>query len=66
MPRPHYTTSEVAKILRVHRRTVYLWCVKGTISAYKTSPDGEWRITRETLLKYAEENGIPLHEEEDN
>jgi excisionase family DNA binding protein len=66
MPKAQYTTGQAAKLLGVHSKTVYFWCVKGTISAYRTSPDGEWRITRETLLKYAEENGIPLHEEEDN
>ena len=66
MPIPYYTTGQAAKLLGVARKTVYLWCEKGIIGAYRTSPTGEWRIARENLVKYAEENGIPLHEEEDN
>jgi excisionase family DNA binding protein len=66
MPKTLYTTGQAAKLLGVYRKTVYLWCVKGTIDAYRTSPGGEWRITRDTLEKYAESNGIPLEEEEES
>jgi len=66
MPKTLYTTGQAAKLLGVHRKTVYFWCMKGTIDAYRTSPDGEWRITRETLEEYARRNGIPIDEGKSN
>ncbi len=57
-----YSTGQAAKLLNVSRKTVYLWCMKSAIDAYRTSPDGEWRITREKLEEYAKENGIPIDE----
>lgn len=57
-----YTTGEAARILGVHPKTVYKWCINGRIAAHRTSPIGEWRITRTTLVEYARQNGIPLQE----
>lgn len=62
MSKPTYTTGEVASLLGVHVKTVYKWCVQGKITAHKTSPIGRWRITQETLIEYAKDNGIPLPE----
>ena len=66
MSKTTYTTGEVAEFLGVHVKTVYKWCVQGKITAHKTSPIGRWRITKETLIEYAKDNGIPLEEEEES
>ncbi|MFZ1756904.1 MAG: helix-turn-helix domain-containing protein [Caldilineaceae bacterium] len=66
MPETMYTTGEAAKLLGVHTTTMYRWCVNGQITAHKTSPIGNWRITRKALVEYAEENNIPLQEPERN
>ncbi len=57
-----YTTGEAADILGVHKNAVLKWCKKGSITAYRTSPIGHWRITKKTLEEYARQNGIPLRE----
>lgn len=61
-----YTTGEAAKLLGVHAKTMYRWCVSGQITAHKTSPIGNWRITRSSLVEYARQNRIPLQEESSN
>lgn len=63
MPQTMYTTGEAAKLLGVHTKTMYRWCRDGQITAHKTSPFGNWRITRSTVVEYARQNGIPLQEE---
>lgn len=57
-----YTTGEAAKLLGVHKKTVQHWCNQGSITAYRTSPIGHWRIIRADLVEYAHKNGIPLRE----
>ena len=58
-----YTTGEAARLLGVHTKTMYRWCRNGQITAHRTSPIGNWRITRTALVEYARQNGIPLQEE---
>ena len=53
-----FSTYETAEILKVHPNTVIGWCQQGTMKAYKTSPKGHWRITRETLAQYIADNNI--------
>jgi len=43
-----YTTFEVAKILSVNPLTVWRWCKKGKIKAWRT-PGGHYRIPREEV-----------------
>lgn len=62
MPETLYTTGEAAKLLGVHTKTMYRWCRDGQITAHKTSPIGNWRITRTALVEYAQANRIPLQE----
>lgn len=62
MPEQMYTTGEAAKLLGVNVKTAYRLCVAGQIIAHKTSPNGQWRITRSALVEYARQNGIPLQE----
>lgn len=66
MPETVYTTGEAARLLGVHISTVKKWCNLGRIDAYRTSPIGHWRITKSTLEKYAQENGIPLQQNSSN
>lgn len=43
-----YTTFEAAKALGVSALTVWRWCKKGKIKAWRT-PGGHYRIPREEL-----------------
>ena len=44
-----YTTSEIAKILKVHQRTVFRYIKIGRLKAVKV---GHWRIKREDFEKF--------------
>lgn len=66
MPEKMYTTGQAATLLGVHVKTVYRLCVNGQITAHKTSPNGQWRITRTALLDYARHYGVPLQEDLQN
>jgi excisionase family DNA binding protein len=47
-PTKYLTPEEVAKVLRVDRRTVYRWLRKGKIPAVKFG--GTWRVPETALL----------------
>ncbi len=46
------TIEEVAKYLRVKKRTIYDWVKKGKIPAIKAV--GQWRFKRETIDAWLE------------
>ena len=46
------TIEEVAKYLRVKKRTIYDWVKNGKIPAVKTV--GQWRFKREKIDKWLE------------
>ncbi len=55
-----FSTSEVAEILRVHRKTVYSWVKSGKMKAHRTSAEGSFRIAETEVRRHADENKIPL------
>lgn len=48
--KPFYKVGEVAKLLGVHRSTVWLWIKEGKVRAWRF-PRGHWRIPREEVLR---------------
>ena len=52
-----YTVSEAAELTKLSEWTVRNACNKGRIKAEK-SPDGQWRIPRDVLVKIQNE-GLP-------
>lgn len=57
-----FSTSEVAKYCHVTADTIRKWAEAGRIRVFKT-PGGHRRIRREDLLKFLQENEIPIHED---
>ncbi len=55
-----FTTTEVAKLLGVNRKTVYKWVVSGKMEAYRTSAEGIYRVSAAEVRRHANENKIPL------
>jgi excisionase family DNA binding protein len=57
MQSSYCTLPEVAKRLRVSRRTIYRWVQSGELSAHKLGPDRpgvEWRIGQDDLEEFLE------------
>jgi len=50
-----YTREEVAKILRVHPRTILLWVHTGKLQA--TRVGRKWLIAKESVIKALENQG---------
>jgi excisionase family DNA binding protein len=40
------TTTEVAELFRIDRKTVAKWCRDGTLDAVRIGEGGDWRIKR--------------------
>ena len=57
-----FSTSEVAKYCHVTADTIRKWAEAGRIRVFKT-PGGHRRIRREDLLRFLQENEIPIHED---
>lgn len=55
-----FSTSEVAAYCHVTPDTIRKWAEAGRIRVFKT-PGGHRRIRREDLLKFLNDNGIPVH-----
>ncbi len=55
-----FSTTEVAKILQVHRQTVYSWVKSGKMEASRTSAEGDFRISETEVRRHGSENKIPL------
>jgi excisionase family DNA binding protein len=59
---PILTTGQVAKLTHVAPRTVTKWCNGGMLKHYRVPGRNDRRITRESLLDFSREHGIPLEE----
>ncbi len=60
-----YTTGKIAELLGVAPRTVSAWCESGKMSSYRLPTQARHqhrRVTRESLLKFCRENGLPIEE----
>jgi excisionase family DNA binding protein len=44
-----YTKSEVAKMFRVSRMTVYRWVRLGILSGHRVGKRGDWRISQDDI-----------------
>ena len=60
MPREVFRTGEIAMICRVAPRTVFKWLNSGLLEGYRLPRSRDWRVTRESLVRFLEENGIPI------
>ena len=60
-----FTTSQVAKICKVHPRTVSKWFDSGRLKGYRIPGSQDRRIPREYLIKFLKEHGMPLGDLED-
>ena len=54
-----FSVGQMAKILNVARTTVINWINDGKLKAFQL-PGGNNRVTRENLIKFMNEYGIPL------
>lgn len=54
----YYTKGEVAKLLRVHPRTVERWLKEGSLKGNKlgSSKTSLWRISKAELKKFIEKH----------
>ena len=57
--RREYTIGEIARIINVARSTVINWIKKGKMDAFQL-PGGNNRVTRDNLILFMEQYGIPL------
>jgi excisionase family DNA binding protein len=55
----HYSTGEVAKILRVSARTVIKWFNKEELKGFKIPGSRYRRIPHDNLIDFMEENDLP-------
>ena len=55
-----FTTGDIARICRVSPKTVFKWIVSGLLDGYRLPGSKDWRVTRDSLLRFLEENGMPL------
>ena len=55
-----YTTGQIAKICGVNFRTVIRWIKNGKIEAYALPGRGDKRVTHQSLVKFMNDNSIPL------
>lgn len=55
-----YTSSEVARRLKVSRRSVYQWLTSGQLSGLKAGQS--WRITEEDLITFMRRRSGVRHE----
>ena len=60
-----FTTGQVAKICKVHARTVSKWFDSGRLKGYRIPGTQDRRIPREYLIKFLKEHGMPLGELDD-
>lgn len=58
--RKFFTTGQVAKICQVAPRTVSKWFDSGRLRGYRIPGSQDRRIPREHLIRFLEENGMPL------
>ncbi len=56
--RDYYTTSEVARLARIHKNTVLAAIRAGKLAASRT-PGGHGRVSREALSAYLRAHGLP-------
>ncbi len=59
-PKQSFSTSEVARFCHVTPDTIRKWAEAGRIGVFKT-PGGHRRIRRDDLIRFLNENEIPLH-----
>jgi excisionase family DNA binding protein len=50
------TAKEVAEMIGVHVRTIHVYIREGKLKAYKTSKLGDYRILKENVIKFLENN----------
>lgn len=60
-----FSTSEVARYCHVTADTIRKWAEANRIKVFKT-PGGHRRIRREELLRFLQDNNIPIHSELSN
>jgi excisionase family DNA binding protein len=60
-----FTTGDIAKLCRVSPRTVTKWFDSGRLKGYRLPGSQDRRVPVENLLRFLEENGMPLRELED-
>ena len=59
--KPVFTTFEAAKLCHVSPLSIINWVNAGRLSAFRT-PGGHRRIRREDLIRFMQDNGLPLPE----
>jgi excisionase family DNA binding protein len=57
---PVFTTGQIAKLCCVAPRTVKKWIDRGILQGYKVPGSKDRRVSRETLVAFMEQHGIPL------
>lgn len=68
-PAGPFSTGQLARMLSVSFRTILKWCDSGMLKCYtmpmcKTSlRGGHRRVTREVLLAFIAEHGLPMPEQ---
>jgi len=55
-----FKAGEISEICRVSRQTVNRWLNIGELQGYRPTKNAVWRITRKELIKFMDNNRIPL------
>ena len=55
-----FSTSEIAKILRVSVPTANRWLNSGELKGFRPSNNANWKVTRKELIRYMKEYDIPM------
>ncbi len=52
------TIKEAAALLRIHEKTAYEWALARKLPGAFRLPAGQWRVSRDGLLRYARGNRV--------
>lgn len=55
-----FTTTQAARLLSVSPRLLTKWIDRGMLAGYRVPGTAHRRVTREALVAFCDEHGIPL------
>lgn len=64
--RPSLSMSEAASLLDCSPSMVRRWCDAGVLRSYRLPGSKHRRISRENLVRFARDNGLPVYQQENN
>jgi hypothetical protein len=57
-----FTTGDVASICKCSHDTVKRWLESQQLRGYRLTPQGQWRVLPDDLVRFIEQQGFPIDE----